>query len=201
MIQVHPPFWSRWLYADIKWSFPSHKGELHFSFDDGPNPNTTPQLLQLLDDFEAKATFFCLGCNLERYPFLKREIENRGHLIANHGYRHVKGWSSQVLIKNANQGTKYSNSLLFRPPYGLVLPKAYNVLKKCYQIILWDVMAYDFDSRQTPKKCADRVINYAKDGSVIVFHDNEKSISNCLGALRILLPYYQQRGVCFTTIA
>lgn len=201
MIQVHPPFWSRWLYADMKWSFPSHKGELHFSFDDGPNPATTPRLLQLLDKYDAKATFFCLGQNLECYSELKTEIEKRGHLIANHGYYHKRGVCSKKLVENAINGFNLSDSTFFRPPYGFLLPRAYRALKKYYQIILWDVMAYDFDAKQTPESCANRTITYAKDGSVIVFHDNEKSISNCLGALEILLPYYQKQGVRFTTIA
>jgi len=199
-MRLQPPFLLKWLFADIQWSIPSHKGVLHLTFDDGPNPSTTPLLLALLIQYNIRATFFCTGENIDKYPKLVDALKNDGHLIANHGYNHAKTFSSKKIIKNAIIGSIASLSATYRPPYGVITPLSYFKLRKRFKIVMWDVMAYDFDSEISPKQCAQIVKKKARDGSIIVFHDNEKSIDNCLRVLPELFEYFAGKGYQFTVI-
>lgn len=199
-MKIQPPLLVRWLYHEIKWSFPRRKGVLHFTFDDGPNPATTLAILQILKKYQAKATFFCSGICVEQYPELVDAIKQEGHVVANHGYNHVKTYSSTKIIENAIKGARVVKSDICRVPYGILPWRAYWVLKKQFRLVFWDVMAYDFDSTFEPQDCIELVKRKVKDGSVIVFHDNDKSGRNCLSALPVLLEYYAKSGYVFTSV-
>ncbi len=197
---IQPPLLIRWMYNDIKWSFPLQKGELHLTFDDGPNSATTLCILSVLKEFNAKATFFCTGTNIEQYPELVEKIIEEGHIVANHGYNHKKTFSSNEIIENAEKGTEVSKSLIYRPPYGIITPKAYCILKKKYTIVLWNCMAYDFDRDKSPADCMMLINKAIGDGAVIVLHDNLKSKHNCMPILVSLLKDYTSKGYSFTTL-
>lgn len=199
-MKIQPPLLLRWLYHEIKWSFPCNKGELHFTFDDGPNPVTTLEILEILEKYRAKATFFCSGICVEQYPELVDAIKQEGHVVANHGYNHVKTYSSTKIIENAIQGERVVKSDICRVPYGILPWRAYCVLKRRFKLVFWDVMAYDFDLTFEPQDCIELVKRKAQDGSVIVFHDNDKSSKNCLLALPVLLEFYANAGYVFTSV-
>jgi peptidoglycan/xylan/chitin deacetylase (PgdA/CDA1 family) len=199
---TNPPFWVKWIYPQAKWSFPRHRGELHFTFDDGPHPETTPVILEILQQYNAKATFFCLGKNAEQYPDLLDLIRQHGHTVGNHGYEH---WSAlktcnHLIIKNFIKGKEKTQAQLFRPPYGFLLPWQYLKIKKQSRIILWDIMPYDFDSNTSTKDCINTILRKAKDGSVIVLHENDKAKTKCINTLQATLKHFTQLGYKFTSL-
>jgi peptidoglycan/xylan/chitin deacetylase (PgdA/CDA1 family) len=189
-------------YPQIIKSFPWAKGKLFFTFDDGPDAEVTPWVLDTLKQYNAKATFFCLGENVETNIDLYKRIIAEGHITGNHGFSHLNGFKTKtdLYIENIEKAEKLISSNLVRPPYGKLRPNQYNILKEKYKIVLWDIMAYDFDQSLTGKQCAELVIKNAKDGSIIVFHDTQKAKKNMLVALSILLKYYSSIGFEFDNI-
>lgn len=177
---------------------PSEENVVYLTFDDGPHPEITPKVLSLLKEYSASATFFCVGGNAEKYPGIINQILSEGHTIGNHTQHHLNGWKthSKTYLENIVQCSKFIDSKLFRPPYGKITKKqGKEVLKKGYQIIMWDVLSYDYSSKYTPEKCAKHIVNSIKPGSIVVFHDSEKAEKNMLYALRKLLDYLSQSKI------
>jgi peptidoglycan/xylan/chitin deacetylase (PgdA/CDA1 family) len=196
------PLISKLFYPSIIKSFPLEKGKLFFSFDDGPNPDVTPQILEILEQHNAKATFFCLGQNAEKHPELLNKIIAKGHSIGNHSYSHLNGFRTpnDIYIHDVEKAEQLIPSNLFRPPYGKITPRQYHFLKKKYKIILWDVLAYDFDQTLSANQCVDIVLNHVKNGSIVVFHDSNKAKNNILAALPKLLDELSKRNFVFEKI-
>lgn len=177
------PVYIQKLFPQIIWSAQSDP-RLHLTFDDGPHPQSTPALLHLLDKLNLKATFFCLGHKLEAHPELGEEIRAQGHHLANHGYRHLSGWSTpkRSYLSNAEKGAQLSNSNFYRPPYGRMKRNQYAELRKKYQIIMWSSMPGDFDLNVTQESLAHRLSMCTKE-DIIVLHDQPETIEKLTYAL------------------
>jgi peptidoglycan-N-acetylglucosamine deacetylase len=190
------------LFSGVVWDVPVDNKTIYITFDDGPEPEVTPQVLVFLSQFAAKATFFCLGEKIEQNPLLFKAIHNAGHTIGNHGYNHLSGYTTftQRYITNTNLGAEVSGSRLFRPPYGRLLPWQYKQLKGENAIVMWSIMSMDFSSRITPRECVNNVISNVYPGSIIVFHDNKKAAANLMVALPVILEYLVNEGYTFGTL-
>jgi peptidoglycan/xylan/chitin deacetylase (PgdA/CDA1 family) len=193
---VNTPAWLKSVFQQLVWEIPTLNKDIYLTFDDGPTPGITPQVLALLFEHNAKATFFCLGSNIELYPELLEEIKAAGHAIGNHGYNHLSGFSTSLnkYIKNVEKGAELSGSRLFRPPYGRITPWQVRKLRKQHAIIMWSIMSMDFDARLTPEQCLQNVIKNIKPGAIIIFHDSDKAKKNLLELLPKLLNWLQKNG-------
>jgi peptidoglycan/xylan/chitin deacetylase (PgdA/CDA1 family) len=160
---------------------------VYLTFDDGPHPLITPWVLDLLMEYNVKATFFCIGKNVANHPEVYQRILQEGHSVGNHTYTHMNGWKAEPLayLKDVEEAEGLINSSLFRPPYGRIKnAQAKLLLKKKKKIVMWDVLSADFDASFSPEQCFKNVIQHTSKGSVIVFHDSEKAFDN----LKIVLP-------------
>ncbi|MBT8244961.1 MAG: polysaccharide deacetylase family protein [Winogradskyella sp.] len=218
------------LFPNFIWNIDTNNKELYLTFDDGPTPGITPWVLQQLKNYNAKATFFCIGSNIEKYPEIFEMIVAEGHSIGNHTYNHLKGWKhetktyledikkTQLIINyNSQKEVEYHTELactkrsrsdvsqtikLFRPPYGKLKTKqAKQIQKLGYKIALWDVLSFDWDSKVSEEKCYDNIINSAKAGSIIVMHDSKKAKRNLKTVLPRVLDYYNKRSFEFKAIS
>ena len=190
------------LAKDLTWSYPSKASTLFLTFDDGPIPEVTPAVLEILDRYKAKATFFCVGENVKKHPEIYKAILDKGHSVGNHSFNHLNGWKTDTAeyIKNIKEAKEHINSNLYRPPYGKVTRSQIKLLSKDYKIIMWDVLSGDFDQKTSPEKCAKNVIKNASDGSIIVFHDSLKAAETMLKTLPIVLEHYSDLGYTFPPI-
>ncbi|MBN2215127.1 MAG: polysaccharide deacetylase family protein [Bacteroidales bacterium] len=202
MIITKTPWLLKRIYYSLFWDLKNGQKEVFLTFDDGPNRDVTPAVLEILDQFEAKATFFCIGRNVERYPDVFETIKDKGHATGNHTYSHLKGWihSNTEYYKDIELADRLIHSRLFRPPYGKIKRSQLKYLRQFYSIIMWDVMSNDYDRTVSPDKCIENVINHARPGSIIVFHDSEKSSERTLAALPGILEILKTRGYTFSTI-
>jgi peptidoglycan/xylan/chitin deacetylase (PgdA/CDA1 family) len=150
---------------------------VYLTFDDGPIPETTPYILDTLNQYGIKATFFCVGENVEKYPELYKRIINEGHYTGNHTFNHLKGWKTplQTYLDNVEQCAEYVSSELFRPPYGKMTFSQYKVLKKKYLLIFWDVLVPDFDKNCSTQECLHILKKKTRPDSIVVLHDNVKA--------------------------
>ncbi len=184
------------LFPGVTWEFKDDKSAVYLSFDDGPTTGVTDFVLNQLKEFDALATFFCIGRNVERNPDLYRRITEAGHSVGNHTYSHLKGWYTpdSEYYKDIELAGRYIHSKLYRPAYGMITPRQLKVLSRQYRIVLWDVMSYDFAYNTSPEKCLDNVIRHSKPGSIIVFHDSVKASEKIVYALPRLLEYFWEMG-------
>lgn len=178
------------------------KGKALFYFRCTADAEVTSIVLDILNQYNAKATFFCLGENIERNIDLYKRTVTENHATGNHGFSHLNGFKikTDLYIENIIRAEKLIDSNLIRPPYGKLRPDQYKFLKEEYKIVFWDVMSYDFDHSLTGKDCIEIVIKNAKDGSIIVFHDTQKAKRRLLEALPTLLEYYSAKGFEFDKI-
>jgi peptidoglycan/xylan/chitin deacetylase (PgdA/CDA1 family) len=189
---------------------PTSKKEIYLTFDDGPTEGVTDWVMDVLEPYKAKATFFCIGENIKNHPIIFKRIIKKGHSIGNHTYNHLKGWSvsKDKYIDNVAQAeeelSKYTlnnQTKLFRPPYGKIKPSQLIFLKKeGYQVIMWDVLSLDFDLSVSPEICLENVLKNTKNGSVIVFHDSLKASGNMKYVLPKVLEYFSSKGFSFRGI-
>jgi peptidoglycan-N-acetylglucosamine deacetylase len=196
-----PPILKR-VTPGLIWNMPGDQKVLYLTFDDGPTPDVTCEVLSILDRYQARATFFCIGRNAERHPDIYQQITTTGHVVGNHTYSHLKGWftRNREYYNDILLASQYVPSGLFRPAYGMITPVQARTLKKQFRIVMWDVMSYDFHPKTSREKCLDNVIRYAKPGSVIVFHDSVKASERVLYALPRILEYFSERGFSFGSI-
>ena len=186
IIPAKTPGFVKTLFPNFVWNINTDIKELYLTFDDGPTPEITNWVLRILDEYSAKATFFCIGNNIEKHPEIFNNIINGGHSVGNHTYNHLKGWKHKAkdyikdVIKTDNLLSSQSiNSNLFRPPYGKFKNKqSKKLLELGYRIILWDVLSYDWDKSVTEDMCFNNVISAAKEGSIIVFVSKWISVYN-----------------------
>ncbi len=171
-----PPFLYRMVFRKALFRVPD-SCSLFLTFDDGPDPESTPRILDILDNKSVNATFFCSGEKAEKYPELVAGIVSRGHHTGNHGYYHLSGWNTRnsQYIENVIKAAKYLPAPVFRPPYGRIKPAQYNILKKKLMVVFWDILGYDFDRDLSPDLCCKAILNRIRPGSVIVLHDTKDS--------------------------
>lgn len=193
----------RKIFPNYIWLLPNKKKEIYLTFDDGPIPEITEWVLDLLEEHKAKATFFCIGDNIRKNPTIFNKIIAKEHSIGNHTFNHLNGWktTTQNYFKNTlecqetvNSATKQSVKL-FRPPYGKIKSNQAKKLKLLgYKIIMWDVLSGDFDNKISKEKCLKNVIQNIESGSIIVFHDSIKASNNLKYALPKVLTYLKQNN-------
>ena len=202
MYLVKTPRFIQNLFPNFLWSLPSTAKELYLTFDDGPIPEVTPWVLNLLEQFNAKATFFCVGDNISKYPDLFEQVKAKGHMIGNHTYNHLNGWATDNLayFHNVRKCASKCKSTLFRPPYGKLRPKQAQFLQRHYKIVMWDILSGDFDPKIDQETCLNNVVENAKEGSVIVFHDSIKSYEKLSYVLPKTLDYFAKQGFTFSKI-
>jgi peptidoglycan-N-acetylglucosamine deacetylase len=201
LLPVSPPKTLRALYPQCFWSFPNEQNRIFLTFDDGPTPELLPFILDTLDHYQVRATFFCVGENIEKYPDLyARMLES--HEIGNHTYNHLNGWKhpNYSYYRNIKKFGAVHATSLFRPPYGRLRRSQAKHLAKKYRIIMWDVLSYDYSKTTSPKKCLLNVTRNVKSGSVIVFHDNRKAKKNVIYALPRAIEYLLNKGFIFDVI-
>lgn len=193
------------LFKNWIWSFSSKEKVIYLTFDDGPTPEITNWTLDQLQQYNAKATFFCIGKNIEAYPQIYQNILAQNHAVGNHTNNHLNGFKTKTstYVKNLKfcETNASQTSKLFRPPYGkLKFSQAKKIRKKGYKIIMWDVLSADFDASITQEKCLENVLNHGSNGSIVIFHDSLKAEKNMKFALPKVLEYYQDKGYLFKAI-
>lgn len=180
MLIERPPQWLRRLAPEALFRMPCADGRkvVYLTFDDGPIPQVTPKLLDLLDEYGIKATFFMVGDNVRKYPELYREVLARGHRVGNHTMHHLQGMrsSTERYLADVAEAARYIESNLFRPPHGWMSWKQRRALKGTYRTVMYDLVTRDYSKRLTAEEVFDNVRRYARPGSVIVFHDSLKSL-------------------------
>jgi peptidoglycan/xylan/chitin deacetylase (PgdA/CDA1 family) len=206
MYFIKTPFWLRLIYRSCIWRKSSQERVLYLSFDDGPHPEATPFVLDQLAKFDAKASFFCIGKNVQLHPEIYNAIISAGHVVGNHTQNHMNGWKNNTknYIADIQEATKLIDSNLFRPPYGRIRFSQIKALRLQaalpQQIIMWDVLSGDFDTTITGEKCAQHVIQYAGPGSIIVFHDSTKAMDRLRVALPKVLAHFSSLGYQFKAL-
>lgn len=190
------------LFPKFNWKVNTMDKVLYLTFDDGPIPDVTDEILDILDEYNAKATFFCVGENVKKNPQVFEKIIRNGHVAGSHTYNHMNGWNADVdsYLNNMKKAANLVQSELFRPPYGRIRLLQARAISKKYKIIMWDVLSGDFDPSNSVEDCYKNVIDNAVPGSIIVFHDSIKSRSNVLGTLPLVLNYFSSLGYRFETL-
>jgi len=187
-------------YWSFHWRIKSKSQHLYLTFDDGPTPEITIWVLNELDRYKAKATFFCIGRNVERHPEIYNEILKRGHAIGNHTYSHLKGWrtNNKEYVEDIQLASQFINSKLFRPPYGKIGQQQIRSLKKAgYKLFMWDVLSEDYNKEITEQQCLDNVLQNTQEGSIIVYHDSLKAQQNLYATLPTVLKTFTEKGFVF----
>ncbi len=185
---------------------PRSANDIYLTFDDGPVPRLTEYILELLQSHDAKATFFCVGDNVRKYPEVYKKIIDNDHAVGNHTYNHLRGWKTDIksYIENIRKcDAAISDHLprgcvpLFRPPYGQITRRQIRVLRSTYRIVMWDVLAYDFDTVASPAESFKKIVKFSCPGSIVVFHDNYKAEKNLRYMLPKYLAYLSKKGYRF----
>lgn len=175
---------------------------VYLTFDDGPIPEVTPRLLDLLDEYGIKATFFMVGDNVRKYPKLYEEVRQRGHVVGNHTMHHIQGikFSVEDYLKDVAEASKYIDSMLFRPPHGWLKKRQIKALSKDYRVVMFDLVTRDYSKYLTADDVVKNVKRYARPGSLIVFHDSLKSLPRLFDALPRSIEWLMSEGYEFATL-
>ena len=203
MLIEQPPFFYRLLFPGSIWRINPCEKSVYLTFDDGPIPEITEWVLDLLDKYDVKATFFCVGDNVRKYPEIYANVLQRGHATGNHTFNHIQGiryWSRNFL-SNTEKAAELIKSNLFRPPHGhMRLPQVLRLKKEGYKIIMWDVVTRDYSPHMTGERVLANVKKYTRRGSIIVFHDSIKSEKNMKWALPRAIEWLKSEGYAFKKI-
>ena len=206
MYFIKTPFWLRLIYRSCTWRKSTEDRVLYLSFDDGPHPEATPFVLEQLAIYNAQASFFCIGKNVQLYPDIYAALIEAKHTVGNHTQNHMNGWDNKTAnyIDDIQQATKLIHSNLFRPPYGRIRFAQIKALRSDaslpQDIIMWDVLSGDFDTTITGEQCAQNVIQHAGPGSIIVFHDSAKAMDRLRVALPKVLSHFSKQGYQFKAL-
>lgn len=191
------------IFPNYVWDIPNNDKKVFLTFDDGPTPEITEWTLEQLKKYDAKATFFCIGNNIEKHPEIFQKVIKEGHSIGNHTFGHLKGWKTSIndyvenvaLCQSQIVNLKTQNTNLFRPPYGKIKPLQSKILRKQgYKIIMWDIISFDFDASVSKEKCLENILKNVQSGSIIVFHDSIKAEKNLKYALPKTLEFLKEKG-------
>lgn len=201
------------IFSKYIWDIPNTDNKVYLTFDDGPIPEITEWVLEELKKYNATATFFCIGNNIEKHPEIFKKVIHEGHAIGNHTFNHLNGWKTTTenyiqnveLCETANRklsrgfGTEHSK--LFRPPYGKIKSSQFKRLKQLgYKIVMWDILSADFDPSVSPEQCLKNVISNVESGSIIIFHDSLKASKNLKYTLPKTLEFLKEKGFKFDVI-
>lgn len=209
------PKWLKALYPECLWQIDTDKKVLYLTFDDGPISEVTPWVLDELKKYKAKATFFCIGKNIDDNPEVFNRIIKEGHTVGSHTYNHYNGWKyvNKEYYQNVEQGaealsrhlhpspvSRHPPLPLFRPPYGKLKPSQYKHLKDKYRIVMWDVLTLDYNLQVSKTRVLNTVMKHAKPGSIIVFHDSIKAKEKMQYALPKVLAHFSAQGYKFAAL-
>jgi peptidoglycan/xylan/chitin deacetylase (PgdA/CDA1 family) len=203
---VSTPWWLKKIYPTRLWNYPAADNRVYLTFDDGPHPIATRFVLSALKEYNAEATFFCIGKNVLHFPEIYQQIIAEKHQVGNHSYTHPNGWSTGRKQYNHDiiQAAGVIQSSLFRPPYGRLSSAQARDIKKAMgingQIVMWSILSGDFDRAITAKQCINNVTANAKPGSIIVFHDSERSFPLLKEVLPAVLANLSAKGFVFAKI-
>ncbi|MFI5164280.1 MAG: polysaccharide deacetylase family protein [Bacteroidia bacterium] len=210
MYSVRPNVLLRSLYPSAIWRIPAKEKYIFLTFDDGPIPELTPWVLATLKEYKTKATFFCVGANIEKHPDIFRQIISEGHAIGNHTYNHLNGWKTKTkeYLENvqrcdsviSHESSVIGHRSLFRPPYGRMKRSQFSILNSQFSIIMWDVLSGDFDKTISEEKCLKNVLTKTREGSIVVFHDSIKAKKNLFYTLPKFLEHFSREGFEFCKI-
>lgn len=203
MYLVKTPAFLQGLFPNFTWRLPTEEKVIYLTFDDGPIPEVTTWVLEQLEHYNAKATFFCVGENVEKYPEVFSEITEKGHSVGNHTYNHLNGWDVENLqyFHNIRHCARLVKTGLFRPPYGRITPKQVQFVQRHYKIIMWDVLSGDFDQDISKEQCLANVTESALPGSIVVFHDSVKAQERLYYALPRALAHFSAQGYRFKALS
>lgn len=204
---VKTPKFVQRMFRNRTWAYSNSTDKVYLTFDDGPIPEVTPWVLSELKKYNAKATFFCIGANIENHPDIFKHILAEGHAVGNHTHHHVNGFkiNNSDYVENVQQANKilkqFSSPIhkslrkLFRPPFGKLRSKQAKMLRKLgYTIIMWEVLSADFDQKVTKEKCLNNVSKNIRPGSIVVFHDSLKAKEKLQYALPKVLNFIEEKG-------
>ncbi len=200
---VKTPWWLKKIYPECVWEMPVAEKKIYLTFDDGPHPVATSFVLEQLKKYNARATFFCIGKNVDEYPFLYEEILDEGHSTGNHTYNHLNGWKTDdtVYMDNISQAKKRIDSSLFRPPYGRATKFQLKLIQQQGLLpVMWTVLSGDFDKQLPNEKCLRNVLKQSGDGSIIIFHDSAKAFERLEYVLPRVLEHFSSKGFQFEQI-
>lgn len=184
------------------WKIPTLQKKIYLTFDDGPISGLTTDILHILGEYKAQATFFCVGENAERHPQILDQITKQGHLLGNHSHQHISGWKTAVkpYVENVHRASESIKSNLFRPPYGQINYQQIKALNKDYKIIMWSILSGDFDPKLSQQQCLFNVLQ-SKPGDIVVFHDNIKSEEKVHYVLPRYLRHFSNLGYEFCSLS
>lgn len=199
MVLAKTPRLVQQLLPGFLWHVPSKEKVLYLTFDDGPIPEITPWVLETLEKWQAKATFFCVGDNVRKHPGIFQQLLAAGHSTGNHTFNHLNGWKTPapLYLENIEKCRELLPAKLFRPPYGSITPAQARQLRKQYRIVMWDVLSWDFNTRISPERCLQNVLANARLGSIVVMHDSLKAAPNMKYALPRVLQHFSALGYRF----
>jgi peptidoglycan/xylan/chitin deacetylase (PgdA/CDA1 family) len=205
MYLVKTPWLLKKLYPKLIWDVNDKTRCIYLTFDDGPIPIVTPFVLNILKQYNAKATFFCIGDNVRKYPEIFEQVKAGGHAIGNHTYNHLKGWdtANEIYLDNFLRADKLLNTTLFRPPYGRVKKEQVKLLqaaKPGLKIIMWNVLSADFDANVKPGQCLQNVLKHTGNGDIVLFHDSLKAKERMEYALPKAMEYWSKEGYSFRAL-
>ncbi len=199
---IQPKAFLKRVYPKAVWNLQRSEKVIYLTFDDGPIPGLTEWVLEELDRFQAKATFFCVGANIEKHPGVFDALLSKGHRVANHTMHHIRGFKTLLpdYIKEVEACERLTGTRLFRPPYGQLKRSQYRALvEQKYRIVMWDVISYDYE-KISPEHCLANVLGHTQNGSVVLFHDNLKAEANLRYALPRVLKHFSDLDYTFKTI-
>ncbi len=196
---VKTPRWLKTLYPLRTWDIKTSNKEVFLSFDDGPHPEITSFVLDELEKFNAKASFFCTGKNVLAYPGTYRRIIDEGHTVGNHSFNHLNGWkvSNEQYLHDIREAELYIDSKFYRPPYGRMTNFQQKLLNKNMQVVMWSILSADFDKNISAERCLSNVILNIYPGAIVVFHDSEKAFTLLKDVLPKTLNYLSEKGYIF----
>lgn len=199
MFIEQPSIWLRWLWPHGLWRMNKHERAVYLTFDDGPIPEVTPRVLDILDKYGIKATFFMVGDNARKYPDIYKMVVDRGHRIGNHTFNHLSGiiHGSIRYIDNVKKANEYLHTDLIRPPYGWMKWEQYLFLHRNYKLVMWDLVTRDYSKRVDAHQIFNNVRRYARPGSIITFHDSLKTAEKLWVALPQCIEWLQSQGYQF----
>ena len=199
MFIEQPAVYLRWLYPRALWRMDRHERAVYLTFDDGPIPEATPFILDVLKEHGVKATFFMVGDNVRKYPDLYQRVLDEGHQVGNHTHNHISGLrrSLREYSYNVEKANAYIKSNLFRPPHGWMRIPQYALLRRKYKVVMWDLVTRDYSKWMTAENVISNVKRYARNGSIITFHDSVKSIDKLRTALPESIKWLKEQGYEF----
>lgn len=202
MYTLRPPFIYRALFPGALYRMSETGDTVYLTFDDGPHPDITPWVLDVLRTHGAKATFFVVGSRVQRYPEVMERLRSEGHAIGNHTMTHPDGWHTPVTayMDEFRRCAELTGATLFRPPYGRITPAQYRNIAPHARVVMWDVLSADFDSKCSPDRCVTNVMDNVRPGSIIVFHDSQKAWPRLEKALPAVLNGLKEKGSILGTL-